>query len=313
MRGAVGALALLVAGATTVAVVEPRLAAAAHRAKEVDDVSFLPPPAQLRLGTFGWDAAAVDLLWAKLLVEYGTHWETHREFHDVPRYADAILAIEPTYRPLYRTIATLLAYRPLRGSEDDVRMARAYLERGMRERPDDARIWVEYGQFLAFVAPSFLTAPAESNAWRKEGAEALGHAVELGADADDALTAATLLDEAGVRLQAIRFLEHAYAITPLDSEIHEALGQRLASLQARAQRDASDARRAAFEARRRREMPYVPPSLYRLLGPRVDPDHCAGVSSAGDPACARDWIGALGEPASPDVSADELGSSVGSP
>jgi hypothetical protein len=192
-------------------------------------------------------------------------------------------------------------------------MARAYLERGTRERPDDARVWVEYGQFLAFIAPSFLTDAAEIKAWRKQGAEALGHAVEIGADADDALAAAALLDTAGVRSQAIRFLEHAYAITPPDSEVHETVGQRLASLQASARRDAADAQQAAFEARRRREMPHVPRSLYRLLGPRADPSRCAGPSSPADAACARDWIGALEEPASSDVSDDELGSFAGSP
>jgi hypothetical protein len=320
--GALAVVVLLGAGSGTVAAVQPRIAGAAHAAKERDEVYVLPPPEELRVSTLGWNAAAVDLLWAQLLVEYGTHWAEHREFREAPRYADTILALEPTYRPLYRIIDTLLAYRPLQGTADDVRAARAFLERGMRERPEDARIWVEYGQFLAFIAPSFLPDPAERDAWRRTGAKALGHAVELGADADDALTAATLLDDAGVRSQAILFLEHAYAVTPEDSEVHAQIGARLESLQAIAQRDATNAVQAAFETRRKQELPHFTRGMYRLLGPRIDADRCAGLSGANDPACDRGWADALGHGArrtderrgeGDDVSADEPGSSASSP
>ena len=105
----------------------------------------------------GWDAATVDVLWAKLLVEYGTHFSEHREFTEIPRYVDAILELEPNYEPLYKYVDTMLAYRPMQGTESDVRLARAYLERGTRELPQDPRMWLRYGQFIAFIAPSFLT------------------------------------------------------------------------------------------------------------------------------------------------------------
>jgi hypothetical protein len=310
--GPVVTVVVLAAGGAAIARVQPRLAAAAHDAKEGDELYVLPPPAQLRTSTLGWEAATVDLLWATLLVEYGTHWASHREFVDVPRYADAILELEPTYAPLYRYIDTLLAYRPLQGTEDDVRLARAYLERGTRERPDDARLWAEYGQFMAFIAPSFLRDDADRVAFRMAGAEAIGHAVELGADADDALAAATLLDRAGVRSQAIGFLERAYALAPEGSDVHDAIGARLTALQASALRDATDAAQAAFEVRRKREMPYVTRARYRLLGPLVDPARCAGLAAAGEPGCARDWTAAL-TPATAEVSGGARESSAGSP
>jgi hypothetical protein len=302
---------LVAASLAVVARLQPHLAAEAHDAKEADDLYTLPPPAELRAATLGWNAAAVDLLWTTLLVEYGTHWSSHREFRDVPLYADAILALEPTFAPLYRYIDTLLAYRPLVGTEDDVRLARAYLERGTRERPDDEHVWAEYGQFTAFIAPSFLHDAAERAAWRTTGAEALGHAVELGADADDALAAASLLDSASARPQAIHFLERAYAIAPTGSEVSEALGARLAALQASAIRDAMDRAQAAFEARREREMPYEESALYRLLGPRVSVARCAGIERADDPACVRNW-GAIGG-GDGALSEDPRGPSAGSP
>jgi hypothetical protein len=285
----VAAPGLLVLALAGVAATQPRLARTAHAAKERDDVVALPPPAELRVATLGWDAAAVDLLWSKLLVEYGVHWSEHREFTKVPDYADAILALEPTFRPLYRIIDTLLAYRPTQGTEDDVVRARAYLERGTRERPDDAKVWMQYGQFMAFIAPSFLHDAKTQDAWRQTGAEAMARAVELGADADRALSAATILTRQGAREQAIRYLTRIYEQTPENSEAHEAIGRRLATLAANLQRDEADAVHRAIDAEWQDELPFVSRDTYLLVGPSVDPARCAGLASRNDGDCARDW------------------------
>lgn len=223
---------LLAAGATGVALLQPRLAQAAHAAGEREDVYALPPPAQLHAATLGWDAAAVDLLWSTLLVQYGTHWSEHHEFTDTPRYADAILELEPSYRPLYKYIDTMLVYRPLRGTADDARMARAYLERGTREMPTDAILWLNLGEFEAFMGPSYISDPDEQAAWRREGAVNIGHAVELGALPERALTAASLLTEAGQCAVAMHYLERAYAMTehPSMAEQHARIGLKLEQL-----------------------------------------------------------------------------------
>jgi hypothetical protein len=297
---ALAAALLLPAAALGVARTQPRLAETVRAIKERDDVYLLPPPAELHAATLGWDAAAVDILWAKLLVEYGTHWADHREFRDTPRYVDAILELEPNYAPIYKYVATMLVYRPLQGTEDDVRKARMYLERGTRERSQDAGLWMEYGQFLAFVGPSFLKQDADRDSWRKDGATAIGRAVELGADADRALTAATLLTQAGATGEAIRYLQRAYAFTehPSMSEVHEAIGRRLGALQASAMRDAADATARTVNARWKRELPFVTRDQYLLLGPKVDVPLCSGRAAADTPACARDWVNALAQPAS---------------
>lgn len=284
-----------------VARTQPRLAKTVHAIKETDEVYAFPPPAELHASTLGWDAAVVNLLWAKLLVEYGIHWSEHREFRDVPKYVDAILELEPTYAPIYKYVDTMLAYRPLQGTEDDVRRARAYLERGTRERPHDAAVWMRYGQFVAFIAPSFLRSDADREAWRRDGAGAMGHAVELGADADRALTAAAILSRSGETEAAIRYLERAYALTPPTSDVHESIGRRLATLEAVARRDATDAAARNVHARWQEELPFVTRDQYLLLGPKVDVARCAGPTARDDDACARDWAGAL---ASPPLSAD---------
>jgi hypothetical protein len=283
-----------------VATTQPRLATLVHEVKERDDIVAFPPPGQLRIAVLGWNAAAVDVLWASLLVQYGTHFQEKRDFLEIPRYVDAILDLEPDYYPLYKYVDTMLAYRPMQGTEADARLARAYLERGTREMPSDPRIWRRYGQFIAFIGPSFLHDEADKAAWRKDGAEALGHSVELGADPDNAITAYAMLTHAGATKEALRYLENAYAFTshPSMHEIHEAIARKLQELAAVTQRDAADAADRAIDARWGHELPTVPRATYLALGPLVDPARCAGPSATLDPACARSWSEVMAEPES---------------
>jgi hypothetical protein len=289
--GAAGAVLLMVSAAAGVAATQPRLATTVHTVKEGYDLVVFPPPAQLRAALLGWDAPAVDMLWAKLLVEYGTHFSEHRDFVEIPRYVDAIIELEPDYEPLYKYVDTMLAYRPMQGTESDVRLVRGYLERGTRELPQSWRVWSKYGQFIALVAPSFLKDPAEIEAWRRDGAEAMEHAVELGADPDTALAATSMLSRAGATREAIRYLENAYAFTehPSMHEIHEAIGKRLEALSSVAMRDAADAAMRAIDDRWARELPDVSRDQYLLLGPVTDPARCAGPDALDDVACSHSW------------------------
>ena len=292
MRGSTaGALVLLLAAAGGVAAVQPRLARTVHEVKERDDVVVFPPPAQLRAAVLGYDAATVDVLWSTLLVEYGEHFSEHRDFTQIPRYIDAILELEPTYWPLYNFVDTMLAYRPMQGTVDDIVRARAYLEKGTRELPQDPRIWKKLGQFIAFIAPSFLKDQQQIDAWRRDGANAMAHATELGADADLLLSASFMMSRSGATQEAIRYLERAYSFTehPAMREIHEAIGMRLQALEASHQRDEADAVARVIRARWALELPAVSRDQYMLLGPGPDPALCAGVAASETVECSRAW------------------------
>ena len=176
-----------------IALVQPRMATDFHAVRQRDDVFLLPPPSQLRAMTLGYKAAATDILWAKLILEYGVHWQEKRAFPDVTRYIDGILALEPDFPPIYDFVDTILLY-PMAGvsaSEEDARTIRRYLERGTRERPYDPKVWVRYGQFVAFMGPLYLTDKSEIDRWRTDGAMGLARGVELGADAQRSLAAST--------------------------------------------------------------------------------------------------------------------------
>jgi hypothetical protein len=281
--------ALLGAGVLGVVWLQPRLAATVHAVKAREDVYVLPPPEELRAATLGYRAAATDLLWAKLLVENGIHWSEHRPFPDLNRYLDAIYALEPNFAPLYQYVDTLLVYRPLKGTEQDARDARAYLEKGTRARPDDYQVWRQYGQFLAFLGPSYLASDDEKLQWKKDGVAALERSVELGGYTDEAFTVASMLSgRFGERDAAIRTLQRNYALTDDEAKRAE-ISARLEVLNASQEQDDTERAIRTIEARWRKDFPFLPRGEFLQLGPSPDTLLCAGLRASGTPACTHDW------------------------
>ena len=281
--------ALMAVSALGVARTQPRLARTAHDVKERDEVYALPPPAQLKTFVVGYDSAAVDLLWAKVLVEFGIHWHEKREFHPDP-YLDAIIYLEPTYDRIYRFADTLLCYHPLHANEADARKTRAILERGTRERPWDFEVWQEYGQFSAFIGPAFLTNgdPVERDRWRRDGALALARSVDLGAPGTGALIAATMLDRYGEHMAAIESLERQYAAND-DPEARAEIAAKIGRLQATEHFAAEERAMATIESIARTDWRFLTKTQVLLVGPFPDAASCAGPASADSPGCARDW------------------------
>lgn len=285
---AVLAMALCAAG---IAVIQPSTTAKLKKVKLDDDESALPPPKQLRAMSLGYHSAMADLVWAKLLVEYGLRSEQRRTFESMPRFFDAIIELEPTHRTLYQFVDAMIFFKPgAQATPADMRLSRAYLERGTQERPYDHEVWLHYGQFIAFLAPSVLTDEAEIDRWRKEGALAITHAVELGADADRSLAASSILRRGGGDVQAnIQHLQRAYALTDSDETRRQILFK-LQQLQART--DVENVVRVV-EHEWKSKYPFLSRSAALLIGPGHDPARCAGPHSHRDEACPEDWTAAI--------------------
>jgi hypothetical protein len=291
------ATACILAGAVSgVAALQPRLAREVHGVKAKSDVYALPPPTQLRAMTLGYHAAAADALWAKLLVEYGTHWTEKRDFLDAPKYFDAIIELDPTFPLLYTYADTLIVYHPMRGTAEDVYTARRYFERGLKERPLDCKIWMDYGQFIAFLARSFIADANVIEQWRKDGAEAMARSMELGCSLNRSLSVANMLDRAGERDAEVRHLRRLYALTD-DPAKREEIAARLDQLQASADRERVEKSMRFIESQWRRDYPFLTKSGFLLLGPEVDPAACAGPgATVRTTECPRTWDDAIAAP-----------------
>lgn len=258
-----------------------------------DDAFVTPPPAQLRAMTFGYKNAAADLLWANLVLEYGLHWAEKRPFPDITRLIDAVIAIEPDHPVLYHFVDTMIVFTPTGAHEQEARIARTYLERGVKERKYDAELWLRYGQFLAFMSPSFLTDEAEIERWRIDGANAIVHSVELGANADRALSALTILRKAGDTKKVKDTLEKLYTLTD-DPDTREQF--LLKARQVGEATIASDAAISVIENQWHARYPFMTRSGALLVGPHRPVWGCAGPHTHNRKECAGDWSTAVGEP-----------------
>jgi hypothetical protein len=289
LRFTAGAALAFLALAAGVHHIQVPLAERLHVVKETDDVYPFPPPALLRMATLGYVSATTDVLWGRLLVENGVHWSEHRAFPDLEHYLDAVIGLEPTFHPLYEFVDSLLCYRPMNGHELEAREARAYLERGTQELPNDSGVWREYGQFLAFMGPSYLADEEEKKQWRHDGAVALQHAVDLGADMQLGIAASAVLESRlGERQAAIAFLERAYALTEDDAERKDILA-RLELLHAGQAADCARDTIALVDTGWRRDFPFVDRGTYMLLTPAPPAFRCVGPASSREPGCERDW------------------------
>ena len=280
------ALGAIVVGVLALVFVQPLLAAQVKGVKARDDVAALPPPKQLKVMALGYKQSTVDLLWAKLIVEWGLAHAEKRAFPDLTRYIDAIIEIEPDFPTLYTFVDTLVVYGPTPGTADDARLARRYLKRGTEERKYDHNVWLHYGQFCAFLAPSFLTDQAEIDEFKKEGALALIRSVELGGDADRALSANTILKRTGGEKDARRqALRRAIALSDNPDTRRNLLFQ-LAQVE---EMPSGEEDVEVFEREWRRRFPFLSRSAVLLVGPGRAQAACAGLGSFDEKRCPRDW------------------------
>jgi hypothetical protein len=268
VAGALAVVALALVGR------ELRLASfARHRAAQrYEDIYYLPSAQWLPVLSLGYRQALADIIWCKSLVYFGEELGQRGRVKYVFAYTDAILALDPSFRAVYRWVATAALYRPTEVSMADGLHAASYLERAIERWPGDGELHWDYGSLLRFEL-----APLESDRKRKvalweRAAPHLETAARLGAGPPWlAINNADLLGKLGRSEQAIKQLESMYAIVQSD-EVREEIEVRLKQLRTSNYLEAFRATEENFEQERKRSYPYLSPSLFLLVGPKPAPD-----------------------------------------
>jgi hypothetical protein len=288
-------LALLVACTCVlgIALVQAPLARRLVPVKALDEVYALPPPDTIKLVALGYDSAGADLIWAKLLVEYGTHAASKTYFREAPRFIDDIIALDPRHRTLYRYHPIFLIYQSnetnaTHGGADDARAAKHYYEEGLKAFPYDGDLWLDYGQFIAFMGPAFLSDKAEIDRWKVEGAKAIARAMELGVSVDRTMAAGYLLGKAGETKAAITYWERAWAMANSDEE-RDRIEKILEKLRAGLVDDKRRRVIRTIEATWRASYPYLTRGQFLLMTPAPSPPRCAGLGHDEELDCMTSW------------------------
>lgn len=304
LRDARAALAAAwVAAAALIAASRAPAAETHHRVKETSDVYVLPPPDVVKAMSLGHRAAVADYLWADVLVEQGLHTLEKRRYDNLFYLVDTINELDPTFREPYLLIEPLTTFQTNGVPEDDVRRARAIMERGVRNLPNDPEMLVAAGSFIGLMAPSsYLSDPEERRAWTVDGAALLARAAELGDDRRSigwqALSGFSLLRKAGKQREAVKFLQNALAGTD-DEELRQRIKAMLDRMAEQEDAFEKAEQRRAFKAFRRRQdrfdeiwrqaYPLASKTGALVMGPPYDAAYCAGGAHPDDERCALDW------------------------
>ncbi len=225
---------------------------------------YVPGPEVLLRAAVGYRELVADLLWIRALVYFGQYFDAK---HDVPwleHYVDGILALAPMWREPYFWGASVITYQTGQITDREARLSASYLERGLQRYPDDT-------QMMFLLAMRDLTDikprdAAEREQLRVRGAEMLGHAArQPGAPAHWAQLAAKVLKEEGRRELAISAIREQL-LNAEDEARRAVFRKELAKLESEAAAAEADRERTRFIEGWKRTAPYVPATLFTLLG-----------------------------------------------
>ncbi|MBI2892099.1 MAG: hypothetical protein HYY06_01005 [Deltaproteobacteria bacterium] len=240
-----------------------------HTTLRPEDIAYLPAPEALPLLSLGWRQALADLMWVSALVYFGNQISEHGQLRHLTARTDAILALDPSFRDVYKWIAVVVVYNSGRITRGDIETSNRYLERGIRAFPRDGELRYLLAFNYAVEMTPFVVNDEERLAFMRKAADLFHAASRLpGAPSDAALMAAEMSEQGGGRRLAI---QHLRMLIPLASEdrIRDQLVQRLAGLASQEEAEALDADRIQFRDAWKRDYPYLPVGIFGLVGERL--------------------------------------------
>ena len=244
------------------------------------DVLYLPQPSALHALALGHDELAADLVFVRGLVYFGSQLEEKGEYRWLENYLDTITQLDPRWKTPFRwaSVATMYNGKPI--TNKMVMLSNHFLERGVRQFPDDWELPFMLG--CNYLFELHTDDPKQRDEWRKVGGEWVRHAAIVGgAPSWVPLLAATIMRQEGREEAAVRHLEEVYVSTQ-DERTRNEVRNRLLSLHAKIDLQREERDRAAFEKTWKATLPYVPADLFVAIGPpRPDRMDVAALSPLG--------------------------------
>jgi hypothetical protein len=262
-------LACLVAAALFWAAAR-QLGASAHAERETwpktADTLLVPPAAVVPFagGVLGRELLG-DVVWARMLVYYGSNWAGEGDLSQLEPLIDTVMAVSPQFKPVYEFAAYATTYKGGTATQAEFQTSIRYLERAMKTYPNDYRYFWIAG--LRYYYDLWSPDPAVKKRYREHGADLIEQAMRKpDAPPDLATTAASMRSKLGQHQRAIDSLRQMVMITDND----DAREKMLERLRVESPDLAEEVERAAadLEDEWMVNMPAVPIDFYILLGPR---------------------------------------------
>ena len=233
----------------------------------LDEAIYLPPTIVLRglaLGRHTWMA---DLLWLRALSYFAVHFQGDKEYRWLDPLISVVIELDPEYRKVYHWAAVVVMYGRTTNNTT-VAAGNRLLEAALDRFPDDWELHFLLGCNLTFELRS--DDPEQVRKWRERGGEHIRIASSLeGAPPWLALTAAGIRSKLGQAELAIRHLEEVYLRTESE-ELRLEIAALITEKRSAHRLDKLRSDRETFHGAWKGSFPYMPPTLFGLIGERMD-------------------------------------------
>lgn len=231
-----------------------------------EDILYLPRPSALRAMSLGHTELMADLVFMRGVVYFGAELEQKGEQRWLEHYLDTINELDPRWQTPYRWAGVATMYNGKTITNRMVLQSNRFLERGVRQFPDDWQLPFMLGCNYLFELKT--DDPKQRAEWRRTGGEWVRHAAIVGgAPSWVPLLAATIMRQEGQEEAAMRHLEEVYLSTQ-DEKTREEVRNRLVGLHAKIDLVREQREHNAFEAAWRKTLPYAPADLFVAVGAR---------------------------------------------
>ncbi|MEM7159192.1 MAG: hypothetical protein AAF799_40520 [Myxococcota bacterium] len=246
------------------------------------DLTVLPPPRYLELGSLSYREALADLVWVRALIFAGESLgQTDTSL--VERYVVGITTLAPRFHRPYLWGGITAIYGGA-GSIDRpaVERASAIYRSGLEQFPESHELLYAHGMLLTHqVSSTPGYTPEQREALAAEGVELIRRAAAHGADPLVRRYAATLITEGVTDQLAIQFLESQLVETE-DEDHRRLLRRKLGALTSRESVARIERVREDFMREQKDAAPYLPDSVWAVI--RSDPSPLSGPERSDDPS-----------------------------
>lgn len=230
---------------------------------------FVPSRGAAPFLSLGYRELAADLLLVRMIGYFGSE---DSQAQSVAGLAEAIATLDPRFERIYDMGANAMTLARKGVDQAIVLRAIALLEQGMRRFPEQWKIPYLAGQMYTQDLKS--EDPTQRRAWDEKGTLLIESAIRKpGAPKDAALWAAVMRTKLGQHERAVQGLKELILITS-DVKNRNRLLDALAMLE---EQDSAQIGAELVEAQQKFERawkahrPSVTPTMYILLGPRIEP------------------------------------------
>jgi hypothetical protein len=227
------------------------------------EVIYVPELRQMRLMTLGYSQAAADITWLRTLEYFADHFRSDRRYPWLEVFLEQIVALDPGFTKVYHWAGANVLYGR-RFTNENVERSNHFYELALKQNPDDFEAAYRLG--LNHYIELSSKDKDVARTYRERGLAYFEQAANTpGAPDRVRRLIAAVSSKLGKHQLSLQYLVDMYMQTS-DAEQKEVLRLRIIALKKTLGTSEIADEALQFTRKWKAMFPYVPPSMYAILG-----------------------------------------------